>query len=187
MQDYIRISHLNDYLFCPKSIYFHNVYEDMSHWVYKETTQYAWSHAHRHVDEQSYSNHKHILQSHSICSHKYQLRWVIDVFDTKRWLLRERKKHIKKLYRWYIYQVYAQRICLKEMWYIVHKAYLYSKDDNKKYAIEKPNRHQTDTFFEFLKTCRAFDPLDPAFSQNPRKCGRCIYRDLCDTYLSSRS
>ena len=34
MEDYVRISNLNDLLFCPRSIYFHNLYSDFDETLY---------------------------------------------------------------------------------------------------------------------------------------------------------
>lgn len=35
MEDYIKITQLNDFIFCPVSIYFHNLYEDSEPMLYQ--------------------------------------------------------------------------------------------------------------------------------------------------------
>jgi hypothetical protein len=39
MDDYIIISNLNDFIFCPASIYFHNLYGSMDTFLYQGASQ----------------------------------------------------------------------------------------------------------------------------------------------------
>ena len=56
MDDYIAISTLNDFIFCPYSIYLHNVYMETDEGVYHATPQTRGRIAHETVDEKRTSN-----------------------------------------------------------------------------------------------------------------------------------
>jgi hypothetical protein len=43
MENYIKLSTLNDFIFCPKSIYYHNLYENYEKKLYQEESQIAGS------------------------------------------------------------------------------------------------------------------------------------------------
>lgn len=182
MDDYIRISNLNDFIFCPKSIYFHDLYSSTNERVYKDTPQVAGTIAHTTIDTKTYTTAASVLQWIPIYSERYKLAGKIDSFDSKTGILTERKKLIKQIYQGYIYQLYAQYFCLTEMGYTVTALRFYSMEDNTVYPIDLPTREHITLFEEFLATMRHFDPLDSTFSQNPTKCAHCIYRELCDTY-----
>lgn len=50
MDDYILITQLNDFIFCPASIYFHNLYGSMDRILYQGTEQLNGTKAHEKVD-----------------------------------------------------------------------------------------------------------------------------------------
>lgn len=51
MEDYIQIATLNDFIFCPYSIYLHNIYADSENSTYQATPQTRGSLAHQTVDQ----------------------------------------------------------------------------------------------------------------------------------------
>ena len=149
--------------------------------MYQDIPQTRWTFNHARIDHGRYSTSKDILQGISIYSEKYNLAGKIDVFHVGKKSLMERKSHIKELYQWYVYQIYAQYFCLKEMWYEVEKLKLYSMDDNKVYDIPLPDEETIKAFEEFLERYKKFDPTALWFEANPEKCKMCIYRELCDS------
>ena len=181
MTPHIRISTLNDFIFCPKSIYFHQLYENIEKSAYQDTPQLKGTHAHEKIDKKDYSTSKEILQGLSIYSEKYHLTGKIDLFHLEKKTLMERKKHISKVYQGQIYQLYGQYFCLTEMGYEVKKLKLYSMDDNKVYEIPIPNEQATREFEELINRFQHFDPAQTDFQANPKKCAKCIYRELCDS------
>ena len=181
MENYIKISTLNDFIFCPKSIYFHELYEKYNTSNYHTNYQKEWKINHESIDNQYYSNRKDILQWITIYSEKYKLLWKIDIYDKKTKTLIERKTMIKKIYLWYKYQLYAQFFCMKEMWYDVKKLKIYSIKDNKNYFIDIPDKDEKIKFEEFLNTYKNFNPKKQ-FKPNRKKCEKCIYKELCDLY-----
>ena len=184
METYMPISFLNDFIFCPRSIYFHQLYGRVSQRVYHTTDQTNGLAAHKTIDKQKYSTSKAILQGVEVFSEKYNIGGKIDTFDQAESLLVERKKKIKVVYDGYIYQLYAQYHCLIEMGYQVQSIKLYSMDDNKSYPIKKPedDPERQQAFETLITQIRCFDLTVP-FTANENKCQHCIYNNLCDTAL----
>jgi len=184
MDDYIEISLLNDFIFCPLSIYYHRLYDDSDKLLYQGKEQINGTKAHGTVDNSTYSNKKDILQGIYVCSNKYHLIGKIDIFQIDTGKLIERKKQIKTIYDGYIFQIYAQYFCLEEMGYEVKELVLYSIDDNKSYCIPNPHDEQ-DMFLKFLdilNQIRAYE-LSSFIPNNIKKCATCIYEPLCDRSL----
>jgi len=181
MEPYIPISFLNDFIFCPRSIYFHQLYGRSSESLYHSTDQSEGKAAHIAVDTKTYTTAKKVLQTIEIYSQTYGLGGKIDTFDTQTGVLTERKKKIKVIYDGYIFQLYAQYYCLLESGYKVKSMRLYSMDDNKIYPIVLPSEDKVrqSAFEALLRQIHTFD-LSAPFDANPNKCFRCIYRYLCD-------
>lgn len=176
--DFIPISKINDFIFCPKSIYFHSVYEKFDQRLYHETPQFVGKLKHENIDGRLYSSAKKYLQGLEVSSEKYGLIGKIDIYDQKDKSLIERKNKIKKIYDGYRFQLYAQMVCLEEMGYEVKRLFIHSLSDNKRYKIDLPGRDELNDFFVLLGKIRNFDPLS-AVKINKNKCSRCIYRELC--------
>lgn len=183
MENYIKLSTLNDFIFCPKSIYYHNLYDNYEKKLYQEEAQIAWTIAHETIDTKTYSSRKDILQSLDVYCENYKIAWKIDQFFIKTWKLVERKNKIEKIYIWYKYQLWGQMFCLEEMWYSVNSLEFYSMQDNKTYKIYKPNTKELLKFEESLEKYQKFDLLQKNFSQNTKKCLKCIYKELCDYFI----
>ena len=181
MEPYIPISFLNDFIFCPRSIYFHQLYGRSDESIYHTTDQSEGKAAHASVDSKTYTTAKKVLQTIEVYSSRYGIGGKIDTFDTAKGVLTERKKKIKVIYDGYIYQLYAQYHCLSEMGYTVKTIRLYSMDDNRVHPIALPeNDPKRQSGFEALiRQMRSFDLTAP-FSVNPNKCFRCVYRYMCD-------
>ncbi len=181
MEPYIPISFLNDFIFCPRSIYFHQLYSKSDERLYHTIDQSEGKAAHATVDSKTYTSAKKVLQTIEIYSQTYALGGKIDTFDQSSGVLTERKKRIKRIFDGYIYQLYAQYYCLVEMGYEVKSIRLYSMDDNKVYPIVLPKDDfkREQGFKMLLQQIRTFD-LGAPFLVNPNKCFRCIYRYLCD-------
>lgn len=176
----LNISQLNDFIFCPYSIYLHNVYQNLDESQYHDTPQIAGKQAHETVDSGSYSTKKNVLTGLFVYSEKYGLIGRIDQYFAETKKLIERKKHIKTIYDGYKLQLYAQYFCLIEMGIEVHHLGFYSKDDNKSYPIPLPD-YQIKVWFEHsLDSIRHYNPSIALQNINPNKCQYCIYRSLCD-------
>ncbi len=185
MESYLLITYLNDFIFCPLSIYFHQLYGGLSERLYYDDVQMNGRAVHEAVDEKRYSTHKNILQAIDVYSDEYKLCGKIDIFDIDKGLLTERKKSIKTIYDGYVFQLYAQCFCLREMGYNVKQIRLYSSDDNKVYPVELPenNPQMLVKFRETIKEIQNFNP-DDFIPQNEKKCAFCIYSNFCDRPLA---
>jgi CRISPR-associated exonuclease Cas4 len=180
MDNPIMISYLNDFIFCPVSIYFHQLYGDQEKITYQCSDQLNGTHAHRAVDSGTYSTKKEMLQGIAVYSEKFNLMGKIDVFDNEKGILTERKKKIKVIYDGYVFQIYAQYYALVEMGYTVHSLRLYSMDDNKSYSIKLPEEDDVmnTKFLTLLSDIEKFQIAD--FQQeNAEKCRHCIYESAC--------
>ncbi len=175
--DHIQISKINDFLFCPHSLYFHSVYENFDQKSYKARPQIAGTIAHKTVDQSKFSTRKNILQGIEVFSNKYGILGKIDIYDKDAKELIERKRTIKHIYDGYLFQLYAQKLCLEEMGYEVKKMRLYSMTDNKVYPVVLlPN--QIKEFNKTIQKMRNFDLASPKCT-NLDKCKNCIYHELC--------
>lgn len=181
MEEPIPLSQLNDFIFCPISIYYHNLFGDTDKMAYQSTVQINGTHIHKTVDNGGYSDRKNILQGISVYSEQYNLYGKIDLFDVDRGILTEWKKKIKIIYEGFIFQMYGQYFGLTEAGYTVKKLRLYSYDDNRNYGIALPQEdlNMVDKFNKLIKDIRDFSP-DTFVQRNPGKCAACIYEPLCD-------
>lgn len=184
MDDAISISNLNDFIFCPASIYFHQLYGEMDTIMYQSEYQINGTYAHDAVDNSRYSTKVDILQGISVYSEEYNLIGKIDVYDCSSGILTERKKKISTIYDGYVFQVYAQYFCLKEMGYSVRKLQFYSKDDNKIYPIDLPEKNDLmfKKFKQVIDDITHFN-IENFIQDNVNKCSRCIYAPACDRVM----
>jgi CRISPR-associated protein Cas4 len=184
MDDYIIISNLNDFIFCPASIYFHNLYGSMDTMLYQGLSQINGTNAHKAVDHGTYSEKKNIVTSLEIYSEKYNIVGKIDIYDSDSKTLTERKKKIKTIYDGYIFQIYAQYFAMKEMGYEVNRLRFYSMDDNKTYPVKLPEEdlEMKQKFEDTLEQMKRFQ-IDGFTQNNVEKCKKCIYEPACDRGL----
>ncbi len=107
MIDYILISELNDFIFCPYSIYLHNAYMETDKDFYSATPQIQGTIAHESVDNKSNSTRKDVLLALPVFSEQFGIMGKIDVYKIKEQSLIERKYKLNKIYRGQIYQLWA--------------------------------------------------------------------------------
>lgn len=175
----ISISNLNDFIFCPVSIYFHAL-ETEENILSQSSAQINGTHSHKCSDNAAYSSKRSMLQGIPIYCQKYNLCGKIDVFDTDAGILTERKKKIKTVYDGYIFQLYAQYFSLTEMGYTVSELRLYSMDTNKVYKIDLP-KNNPKMFIKFTKLMDSINTFSftDFIQTNAEKCNHCIYEPLC--------
>ncbi len=188
MEQPISVSTLNDFIFCPASIYFHQMYEDMALSLFQTKCQLEGTAAHEPVDSGRYSTRKNILQGLSVYCEKYNLLGKIDVFDADAGFLVERKKKIVTVYDGYVFQLYGQCFALREMGYKVQRIRLHSLDDNRNYDIPLPEQDSV-LLKKFESTIDAINRFDMSdfTPTNAAKCGSCIYSPFCDRTLAAEN
>lgn len=182
MEPYITLSFLNDFIFCPRSIYFHQLYGGLNTDLYKQKPQIAGEAAHSKIESKSYSTRKNVLQNIEVFSEKYNICGKIDVFDCEAGRITERKREIKTIYVGYVFQVYAQCHALREMGYTVNEIIIHDMVHNKNYPIPLPeNDPEMQAKFEkLIFDMNSFDIGNMDHAPNRAKCERCIYSQLCD-------
>jgi CRISPR-associated exonuclease Cas4 len=176
----ISITTLNDFIFCPVSIYFHALYSDINKMTYYSTDQINGLNAHKSVDEGSYPL-ANTLKSLDVYCEKYNLIGKIDIYNKATKTLTERKKKVNVIYDGYVFQLYAQCFAMREMGYQIEKMIIHSIDDNKNYPIVLPecNPEMLQKFETLINAINNFD-LSNFIQTNGEKCGHCIYSPYCD-------
>lgn len=184
MEEPIPATCLNDFVFCPASIYFHRFYDGMDNMAFQRKDQINGTVAHHAIDNNRYSTSRDVITSLESYSEKFNLICKIDSFNARTGTLVERKKRVKQIYDGYIFQMYAQYFCMIENGYNVEKLQIYSMDDNKTYKIRLPN-DDPEMFAKFknvIEQIMYFD-LESFVQTNAEKCRHCIYEPACDRTL----
>lgn len=175
----INISQLNDFIFCPYSIYLHNIYAALDEEQFTDTPQRLGKYAHHSVDSGSYDTKKNHITGMMVYSQQFGLIGKIDQYFIESKKLVERKRKITTIYEGYKLQLYAQYFCLKEMGFLVERLTFHSMMDNKNYDIPVPDAPLEQWFADTLARIRSYQPSD-AVAVNEKKCRYCIYAALCD-------
>ena len=180
MEDSFPVSFLNDFVFCPASIYFHMVDADTEKISYESYEQLQGSAIHKCIDRAEYSNNANILQGVPVYCAQYNLSGKIDLFDTVTGVLTERKRKITCLYDGQVFQRFAYCFDLREMGYAVKGLRIHSMLDNKRYPVPLPENN-AGMMERFEKTVRDIQTYDLAsfVQSNCKKCAGCVYEPLC--------
>ncbi|HIZ33201.1 MAG TPA: type V CRISPR-associated protein Cas4 [Candidatus Bacteroides merdigallinarum] len=178
-EDYIPISLLNDFIFCPYSIYLHSVYMEADEGLYQAYPQTKGKIAHESIDRKTYSSRKKDIVSLPVCSESLGLMGKIDIYKGDEKLLMERKYSIKQIFRGQLYQLWAQYYCMKEMGYEVDKLAFYEVATKKIIPIQIPSSSERMELESIIKKFLSFSPNTQIIT-NKNKCAHCIYCNLCD-------
>lgn len=169
MDSAIAISSINDFTYCPKSLYLHSVYSAFDTSIYHDTPQTLGSITHENIENQNYTTSKHILQGLSVYNAKLGIKGKIDVYDAQNKCLIERKYRVKQAYKGFKYQLYAQMYCLLEAGFKVKKMFLHSLSDNKRYEIPLPTKAEKQEFEKIVSNMKSFS----AVSLQKHSCNHC--------------
>lgn len=178
MEFFLPISYLNDFVFCPYSIYLHQVFDNSVEELYSAKPQQRGKSAHGTVDSSKITKSK-VLNSIYVISNEFGIYGKIDQLFLKDQKLVERKYYIKKIYRGYYYQIWAQYFALLEMGFEVRSLFFHSMKDNNRIEIDLPNENDKIELKKHIKKIANFN-FEDTFIVNPEKCKRCIYASLCD-------
>ncbi|MDR2234417.1 MAG: type V CRISPR-associated protein Cas4 [Tannerella sp.] len=179
MNDYISISTLNDFIFCPYSIYLHNVYKGGDEELAHAVPQTRGKAVHTAIDDKKYSSRKDDISGMNVYSDELGIVGKIDVFKANEKLLIERKYKLLKIYQGQIYQLWAQYFCMVEMGYEVDKLAFYAILSNTTFPVEVPTEPQKEELKDFIRCFKNYDPCQDIIV-NTNKCTHCIYCNLCD-------
>ena len=180
MEEMLPITNINDFLYCPRSLYFGNIYRrSIGKDGYQQAPQKVGTSAHASLDEGTYSSRKNVLTGTMVFCAAFDLIGRIDFFDKSSGLLMERKWSVSDVWEGYRMQLYAQAKALQEMGHEVKALKLHSKKDNRTFDVVLPTESDWNRLHAIISQMRSFR-LDAPFAANPRKCARCIYSGLCD-------
>lgn len=180
MDNHIAITALNDFIFCPYSIYLHAVYMGSDEDIYKALPQIKGTIAHSGIDNRNGSRRKADIAALPVYSDELGLCGVIDLLRQDRGLLIERKYIIKNIFRGQLYQLWAQYFCLTEMGYNVESLAFYEISTNKMIYRALPTDADKQELITVIDQFRKYRPDKDHIDINPNKCRHCIYCNLCD-------
>lgn len=178
MEDYINISSLNDFTFCPYSIYLHNVYKSTDDEVYKSIPQNRGKTAHETIDKKT-STSANEIQSLPVSSDEFGVMGKIDIYRKEEKQLIERKYQLKQVYKGHLYQIWAQYFCMLEMGYEIERLAFYEISTNKMIPVNLPSDDEKQELLAFIKKFRDYN-IEDDLTININKCRHCIYCNLCD-------
>lgn len=179
MEEYISLSTLNDFIFCPYSIYLHNVYMSSSEDSYHSTSQTVGKNSHQTIDTNTYSTSKNDIIGLNIFSNELGIIGKIDIYKADKKLLLERKYKLTEIYKGQIYQLWGQYFCMEEMGYKIEKLAFYSISTNKTFSIEIPSQNDYNELNNFINQFKQFN-IETEINISINKCRHCIYCNLCD-------
>jgi len=178
MKAYIPITYLNDFVFCPYSVYLHQVFDNNTEDLYSANPQQVGKTAHADIDD--FKEEKpEVIKGCYVISNKLGVYGKIDTYYVNLERLVESKYEIKTLYRGYYYQIWCHYFALTEMGFKVKELQFYAIKNNKIYPIPIPTKADYEELRAHIKKIAWFD-FEQKINVNPAKCKHCIYAALCD-------
>lgn len=178
-EEYITLSTLNDFIFCPYSIYLHNIYMEADEGLYHATPQTQGRIAHEAIDDKRCSTRKDDLMALPVYSHQLGIMGKIDLYRGAEHHLIERKYRLKQIFQGQLYQLWGECFCMREMGYEVAKVSFYEISTNTMLPQQLPGEKEWQELKSFIEQFKAYDPAMP-IKTNPNKCTHCIYCPMCE-------
>ncbi|MFV0483667.1 MAG: type V CRISPR-associated protein Cas4 [Bacteroidales bacterium] len=179
MENLIPITYLNDFIFCPYSIYLHQIFDNGDTETFQAAPQSKGLISHYDIDHLTEMDCSRKISGIYVYSSTLKVYGKIDILDTNSNMLIERKREIKTVYQGYLYQLWAQYFALTEMGYNISSIVFESKLENKLLPQELPTQESFRELKQHILKIAMFNPNK--FSvQNQNKCSHCIYSSLCD-------
>ena len=179
METFLPITYLNDFVFCPYSIYLHQVFDCNEDIVYTALPQQKGKFSHKHVDVGDSVCKQQIVKGVYVISNRLGVYGKIDTYYPKRFKLIESKYLVRKLYKGFLYQLWAQFFAMEEMGYTVKEVSLFSIKDKQSYKLKLPGVNEYKELRGHIKKIARFD-FEQEMKTNISKCKHCIYAALCD-------
>lgn len=176
---FIQISSLNDFMFCPYSIYLHGIYNQVDESLYHAAPQVRGSFSHESTDNRKASTKKDVLMAMPVYSDSLGLIGKIDSYIVSEGRLIERKYQLKTIYRGQLYQIWAQYFCLWEMGYDVKELSFYEISTKRTIPVKVPGEDEYNELEALINRYMHYCP-DDEIEVNVNKCLHCIYCPMCD-------
>lgn len=176
MENFLTITTLNDFVFCPYSIYLHEVYNPNKEEVYHGKDQSKGKRLHYFIENnQEVKDFKHAY----VISTDLKIYGKIDDYNCLQKELIEYKSKASTVYKGYYYQIWAQYYCLKEMGIQVNKLAFYDFSKGSKISLPLPTHYNLLELKNHIIKVQNFD-FTSEIKINPNKCNRCVYKNLCE-------
>lgn len=176
MEHYLPISILNDFIFCPYSIYLHQIYDAQQEELYHSIFQSRGKRLHNFLHNDTQANN---LRHAFVVSNRWGIYGRIDEYiDSERELI-EYKSSVATPYKGYYYQIWAQYVCLSEMGVRVDKLAFFDLSTETKMPIPIPTQEQLNELYAHIERIKYYD-FSTEIIVNPNKCKKCIYFNLCE-------
>lgn len=179
MEHFLPVTILNDFIFCPYSIYLHQIYDLNKEETYHSGFQSKGKRLHdfieNNTDDKSWKNAY-------VSSAKLGIYGKIDDYDASEKELIEYKSTVAIAFRGYYYQIWAQYYCLTEMGVEVRKLTFYDFRTKNKISVPLPTEDQLAELKQHIQKVKRFD-FSSEIKVNPNKCQNCIYQNLCERKL----
>lgn len=180
---YIPISTLNDFIFCPYSIYLHGIYDHVDESLYHAAPQIRGSISHEAIDSKKSSTRKDVIMAMPVFSDELGIIGKIDSYTMSEGHLIERKYQLNSIYRGQLYQIWAQCLCLREMGYDVRRLSFYEISTKKTIPVGLPSQEDINELKLVIQRYLLYNP-DDQIEVNKNKCLHCIYCPMCDKSYS---
>lgn len=176
MEHYLAITTLNDFIFCPYSIYLHQIYDFNKEETYHDEYQSKGKRLHDFID-----NNKDVesWKNAYVYSEKFGIYGKIDDYNPATKELIEYKSTIAIAFKGYYYQIWAQYLCMTEMGVKIEKMAFFDFKQNQKIEIPIPSQSDVEELLIHIKKVQRFD-FNIEINVNPNKCKHCIYNNLCE-------
>lgn len=181
METFLQITYLNDFVFCPYSIYLHQVFDNSNEELFTALPQHKGKFAHEEIDEFKTCEQQSakVLKGSYVISNRFGIYGKIDKYYVTEKKLVESKFQIKTIYKGYYYQLWAQYFALTEMGYEVNELAFYSIKECCYFPVNIPGDAEAIELRNHISTIARFD-FESDIKINPEKCKHCIYASLCD-------
>ena len=178
MNGLIPISYLNDFLFCPYSIYLHQVYRGTEEETVKALPQKSGTSAHARMEKRK-EEEPDVLLSLPVLSEDLGLWGVIDEYNSVAEELTEYKNKLTAVFPGQKMQAYAQYFCMMESGYPVKTIRLVELVSGNVFPISIPGKEELHGLEMLIARIRDWNP-DEIVMVNTNKCRKCIYCPLCE-------
>ncbi len=175
MEPYIRISNINDFLYSPRSLYLHSIYESFAPSEYKADPQIRGTILHEAIDKGTYSSSARYIVGKPVFSEEYGVVGKIDIYDRETYTLVERKTKIRHVYEGYRLQLYAQYLAMREEGYRIDHLRFQSIEDNRRHVLIMPG------LVEIWRLKEVLDAMQKYQFAGPNESDRSLHR--CDVSI----
>lgn len=176
MEYFLSITALNDFVFCPYSIYLHEIYGGNKEETYHSKFQSKGKRLHDFIENNKDAKD---LKHAYVYSQKLGIYGKIDEYIPLTKELIEYKSNVAIMFKGYYYQIWSQYLCMTEMGFEIERLSFFDFKINKKTQLDLPTDSEINELTKHINKVKHYD-FASEILVNPNKCRRCIYQSLCE-------